>query len=97
MDRNYLLACTRYIEQNPVKASLVKKPENWPWSSAIPHIRGKNDIFVKTEPLSRMVQKKWSESLSEYPDSTDIVTCGDTNEPDVRQVRNISLKNLKPF
>jgi putative transposase len=23
-----------YIEQNPVAAGLVEKPENWPWSSA---------------------------------------------------------------
>jgi len=25
---------TRYIEQNPVAAGLVKNPEDWPWSSA---------------------------------------------------------------
>jgi RHS repeat-associated protein len=62
------------IERNPEKAGLVKKPEDWPWSSALPHILGKNDILVKTEPLCRMVQKEWSEFLSEYPDSTDIVT-----------------------
>lgn len=24
----------RYIERNPVKAGLVKRPEDWPWSSA---------------------------------------------------------------
>jgi putative transposase len=72
MELNYLLACTRYIEQNPVKAGLVKKSEEWPWSSALPHIRGKDDMLVKTEPLSRMVHKEWDEFLSEYPDSKDI-------------------------
>lgn len=25
----------RYIERNPVKAGLVKDPEDWPWSSAV--------------------------------------------------------------
>ncbi|MGD0153397.1 MAG: transposase [Thermacetogeniaceae bacterium] len=29
----YLLAVIRYIHQNPVKAGLVKKPQDWQWSS----------------------------------------------------------------
>jgi putative transposase len=28
-----------YIERNPVKAGLVSKPEDWPWSSASPNAR----------------------------------------------------------
>ncbi len=30
MDEKYLLACTRYIELNPVRAGFVKNPEDWP-------------------------------------------------------------------
>jgi len=30
---NYLLACTRYIEFNPVRAKIVKDPGNYKWSS----------------------------------------------------------------
>ncbi len=29
----YLLACYRYIEMNPVRASMVAKPEEYQWSS----------------------------------------------------------------
>lgn len=29
----YLLACTRYVEMNPVRAGLVASPEAYPWSS----------------------------------------------------------------
>ncbi len=29
----YLLACSRYIELNPVRARMVKDPANYPWSS----------------------------------------------------------------
>ena len=29
----YLLACCRYVELNPVRADLVKSPEDYPWSS----------------------------------------------------------------
>ena len=30
---NYLLACMRYIELNPVRAHMVKHPSEYPWSS----------------------------------------------------------------
>ena len=29
----YLLALSRYVVMNPVRASLVDRPEDWPWSS----------------------------------------------------------------
>lgn len=32
-DEKYLAGLIRYIHMNPVKAGLVKKPEDWPWSS----------------------------------------------------------------
>lgn len=33
MEERYLLTCTRYVALNPVRAGLVKKPEDWPWMS----------------------------------------------------------------
>jgi putative transposase len=30
---HYLLSCYRYVELNPVTATMVKKPEEYPWSS----------------------------------------------------------------
>ena len=51
LDQRYLLACTKYVELNPVRAELVKKPENWHCSSAGPHIKRKDDRLVKTKPL----------------------------------------------
>jgi len=64
MEENHLLACTRYIELNPVRASLVNKPEDWPWSSAKAHISGKNCILVNTKPLLDIVNKPWKTFLS---------------------------------
>ena len=64
MDERYLLACTRYVELNPVRAGLVKKAEDWRWSSASPHMKGKDDILVKTTPLLEMVDKSWEKFLS---------------------------------
>ena len=59
LDERYLLACTRYVELNPVRAGLVEKSEDWPWSSAGPHMNGNDDILVKTKPLLQIVNKPW--------------------------------------
>ncbi len=64
MNEEYLLACTRYVELNPVRAGFVKKPEEWPWSSTNAHKSGKNDLIVKTEPLREMAGMDWKEFLS---------------------------------
>jgi putative transposase len=34
----YLLACSRYIELNPVRARMVARPEDYVWSSYLPRI-----------------------------------------------------------
>jgi putative transposase len=41
MDEPHLLAAARYVEMNPVRAGLVARPEQWPWSSAPAHVTGK--------------------------------------------------------
>lgn len=51
MDESYLMACARYVELNPVKAGLVKEPEDWQWSSARAHLSGEDDALVTTKPL----------------------------------------------
>ncbi|MDD4938686.1 MAG: transposase [Candidatus Omnitrophica bacterium] len=38
LDEPHLILAGRYIERNPVRAGLVEKPWQWPWSSAMPHI-----------------------------------------------------------
>lgn len=64
MEDNYLPACTRYVELNPVRAGLVKYPEDWRWSSAAAHIAGQDDILVKTKPLLQIVNKPWKQFLA---------------------------------
>ena len=59
-----LLACSRYIEYNPVRAGLAKRPEDWKWSSAGAHMDEKDDILVKTSPLLEIVKTPWRNFLS---------------------------------
>ena len=68
MDEQYLLASARYVELNPVRAKLVKRAEEYPWSSAAAHLNGENDILVNVEPMSAMVGD-WKQFLSSTSDN----------------------------
>ncbi|MFP4054696.1 MAG: transposase [Phycisphaerae bacterium] len=52
MDEPYLMAATRYVERNPVKAKLVSVAEDWPWSSAAGHVAGRGDAVAEGEWLT---------------------------------------------
>lgn len=51
MDEAYLLAAARYVELNPVRAKLVERPRQWPWSSVKAHLKGRDDGLVTVAPL----------------------------------------------
>ncbi len=50
-----------------MRAALVRKADDWPWSSASAHIKGKDDILVNVIPLLRIIRKEWHDFLSESP------------------------------
>jgi putative transposase len=43
---DYLLACYRYIEMNPVRGNLVSHPLEYPWSSYLANAEGKASALV---------------------------------------------------
>jgi putative transposase len=51
MDERHLLAAARYVSMNPVRAGLVKRAQDWPWSSVRAHLAGKDDGLVTVGPL----------------------------------------------
>ncbi len=51
MDEAYLLACTRYVELNPVQAMLARRARDWRWSSARAHLEGRDDRLAIVRPL----------------------------------------------
>ncbi len=68
MDESYLLAAARYVEQNPVKAGMVKKAWDYPWSSVHAHLAGKSDGIVTVEPMQRLVND-WKAFIAETASS----------------------------
>jgi putative transposase len=50
---NYLLACQRYIELNPVRAGMVEHPADSRWSSYRTNGQGQTSDLVQPHPLYR--------------------------------------------
>jgi hypothetical protein len=55
MDDAHMLAAARYVPMNPVRAGMVAKPEDWPWSSASAHLAGRDDSVVSVAPLAARI------------------------------------------
>ena len=64
MDEAYSLTAARYIELNPVRANIVKDPENYKWSSCKAHLNGKDNKLVRAKPLLTRIHN-WKNFLQE--------------------------------
>jgi putative transposase len=51
MDEAHLVTGARYVNLNPVRAKLVARAEDWPWSSVRAHLSGEDDGLVVVKPL----------------------------------------------
>lgn len=49
LDEDYLWAAMRYVEQNPIRAKLTVKAEEFPWSSAAAHCGLRSDTVLTAE------------------------------------------------
>ncbi len=51
MDEPHLASAVRYVSLNPVRAGLVDRPRDWPWSSVAAHMAGRDDGLVRVAPV----------------------------------------------
>lgn len=63
MDEAHALMAARYIELNPVRARLVRRPEDWPWSSARAHLGGGRDGLTRQGALG-IRARDWARFLA---------------------------------
>jgi putative transposase len=57
MDEDHLIAAVRYVSLNPVRARLVQRAEDWPWSSVRAHLAGADDALVSVAPVLARVAR----------------------------------------
>jgi len=55
MDNAHLVTAARYVSLNPVRARLVARAQDWPWSSVRAHLAGQDDGLVTVGPLLQRV------------------------------------------
>jgi len=64
MDDQYLYHVLRYVELNPVRAGLVSRPGDYPWSNARAHLENRDDVLVHGAALPKSIGDR-SEFLSQ--------------------------------
>ena len=72
LDEDYLWAAVRYVERNPVRAKMVRKAENYRWSSASAHCGLKPDpVLTRKQSWQRQFESigDWSAWLAEGDES----------------------------
>ncbi len=75
LDEAYLWAAVRYVERNPVRAGMVRRSEQYRWSSAVAHCGKLSDGLLNLEsvwskPFTEM--KDWSAWLAEGDESEEL-------------------------
>ena len=78
LDKTYLWAAVRYVERNPVRARMVRKAENYRWSSAGAHCGLRDDATLTDKSAWRRKFDRvgdWSAWLAEgdEPDKLDVL------------------------
>ena len=64
MDGAYLFNCVRYSEQNPVKAKIVRRADEYPWSSAAEHVSGTRKSVLRLADIRKFLDiPDWSRYL----------------------------------
>lgn len=64
MDEAYLYAAVKYVERNPVRAGIVERAEEYPWSSARAHALNYSDRICTRFFLQDQI-RNWSAYLTE--------------------------------
>ena len=80
MDERHTIAAVRYIELNPLRAGLVRRPEDYVWSSARAHLLGRDDGLVRVAPMLARVPD-WARFLATPGEAIDFRKHEKTGRP----------------
>lgn len=62
----YFLACCRYIELNPVRAGMVRRPRDYAWSSHRGHADARPDAVLSDHPILKAIGRTVQARQEEY-------------------------------
>jgi putative transposase len=70
LGESHLYAAVRYIENNPVRAQLVERAEDWKWSSAKTHLNKDRNILSLAQVSTFLDIPHWGNYLAQSDDDT---------------------------
>ena len=83
LSEKHLYAAIRYVERNPVRANIVKKAEDYPWSSAKAHVYKKKDNLLSDNFVVKEIPD-WKQYLDDNNDNINeslFIKHADTGRP----------------
>jgi REP element-mobilizing transposase RayT len=93
---SYLLALTRYLHLNPVRARLVSRPEDWPWSSHQAYVGiAPNEWLFQKEVLSLFGPKGVRGLVEFLRDTSDLGSHPEFYKPERFPVLSSSPETVK--
>lgn len=63
LENQHLMAAMRYVERNPVRAAIVTKAADYPWSSALAHVERIHDPLLSPDCPVLEEFSNWSDFL----------------------------------
>ena len=84
LDEKHLYAAVRYVENNPVRAGIVRTPQRYTWSSTRSHVNGEKDSVLSQDCYLEKEIEDWLEYLREKEDeqiTRNIRKCSMTGRP----------------
>lgn len=75
LDEQHLLVAVKYVERNPIRAKIVKKPYDYIWSSAKNHTGESNNDIIDARDLFKYIeieQSKWKDFIDRSDEPDDV-------------------------
>ena len=72
LNEAHLYAAMRHVERNPVRAKIVKKAWEYPWSSANAHVNKRRNQILDDCFISEEI-KDWADYISQEDENNDLI------------------------
>lgn len=105
LDERHLHAAVRYVENNPVRAGITERPQDYNWSSAGAHVHKKSDLILSNDCYLTKDIDDWSAYLAQKDDKKVVDNirmnsrtgrpCGDDSF--VRKAEELLVRRLAAF
>ncbi len=103
MDEEHLMNAVRYVSMNPVRAKIVERAADWPWSSVGAHLSGKDSELIKAAPVldrcpdfAAMLESDESEELNKTLRNAETIGRPIAHSGWVDKIERITGRNFRP-